>query len=532
MTLASVIDRVRDTAILSHGWRRALLSLASGAASVLALPPFGLFPLLALTFGILVWLLDSISERQGWKALGRAFLIGWFFGFGYFLAGLWWVGAAFLVESDVFGWLLPLAVAGLPAGLAIFTGFGTAFSYLLWSRGPARAFALTVGLGLSEYARANLFTGFPWNTFGYALTVNEAQMQAASLIGVDGLTLVAIFLAAAPAIWLTRDGRQERLRMIVGASAVAILFAQFVFGELRLLNAETVLQPGIRLRLVQPNLTQAERLDRSRHLDVLERYLRLSRPAPGEAPPTHVIWPESALPFRIDDSPLALTRITGVLAPGSVLILGRLRADELDPGHVLNSLYVLDDQANVLDRYDKTHLVPFGEYLPFGDFLASIGLEPLTRIFAFVPGHEHGPVLAGAAPPFTALICYEAIFGPEVGRAGRAGWIVNISDDSWFGDTLGPRQHFHQARLRAVEQGLPLARVTTTGRSALIDPYGRIMKNLDIGSEGAINIGLPKSLPPTLYMKMRNYSFWCLWAISAILVLTARISLIVERNNF
>lgn len=532
MDMSGAIGRLRDVVLLSHGARRYLTALLAGAVAALAMPPLFLFPLLALSFALLLWLIDGIAEAAAARRYRIAFLVGWTFGFGYFLAGLWWVGAAFLVESDVFGWLLPIAVAGLPALLALFTGCGVVTARLMWSASPARACALAAGIGLSEYVRGIAFTGFPWNAFGYALTGTGAQMQAASLIGVDGLTVLAIFISLAPAMWFARDRELSRLRNLIVAGAVALLFGQLVFGEIRLLLADATPLPGVRLRLVQPNLTQAERLDRNQHIDILERYLRLSRPNPDQPAPTHVIWPESALPFRLGDSPQALTRITGMLAPDAVLILGMLRGDDLDQRRVLNSLFVLDDKARIRDRYDKVHLVPFGEYLPFSDVLSFIGLEPLTRIFAFVPGQQRGPVAGGKAPPFAAMICYEAIFPGEVAQEGRAGWLVNISDDSWFGDTPGPRQHFHQARLRAVEQGLSLARVTTTGRSALFDPYGRIVASLEIGREGVIDAGLPGAIEPPPYAWLRGSGFWCIWTIFAAFASITRISLIFSRNNF
>lgn len=526
------IEWLRDTVLLSFGWRRGLIAVMAGVLSVLAIPPFLFFPLLGLTFTVLVWLIDSLSDHRGWRGYRSAFAVGWLFGFGYFLAGLWWIGAAFLVESDVFGWLLPVAVAGLPALLALFTGIGVALARLMWSATPARAAALAAGIGLSEYLRGTILTGFPWNAFGYALTATQAQMQAASLIGINGLTVLAVFLASAPAIWLARDRVGWKWRGVVVGSAVFLLFAQFAYGELRLLTADSANVPGVRLRLVQPNLTQTERLDRTRHADILERYLRLSRSAPGAAEPTHIIWPESALPFRLGDTPHALTRITGILAPGSVLMIGMLRGDDLDQRKVLNSLYVLNDKADILDRYDKVHLVPFGEYLPWSDLLSAIGLEPLTRIFAFVPGQTRGPVSAGKAPPFIALICYEAIFSSEIVRGPRSGWIVNMSDDSWFGDTPGPRQHLHQARLRAVEQGLAVARVTTTGKSALIDPYGAIIKELEIGAEGVIDASLPQALAAPPFALWGDGAFWAMWISLAAFASITRISLIFRRSNF
>lgn len=519
---------VADRVVLLSGWRRALTAVVAGATAVAALPPFGLLPALALAFGLLVWLVDgTAADRHG--AFGRfraAFGIGWYFGFGYFLAGLWWMGEAFLHQPDVFAWALPLGVAGLPAMLALFTAAGTGLARLLWSASPWRIAALAFGLGVSEWARGSLFTGFPWNAFGYALTAQDVMMQAASLGGVHALTVIAVFVGAAGAVLADPDTAGRRAKRLVPIVAGLLILAQLAYGTLRILSIDhDAAVEGVVLRIVQPNLTQRERLDPSRHADIVERYFRLGT-APAEGPvrrmgrPTHLFWPETALPFAVERAPGLFGRIAAHLPPGAVLVAGLLRRDEANPGKVFNSLFVFDDRAEVVARYDKVHLVPFGEYLPFADVLAPLGLEPLTRIFAFVPGARRLPITTPGAPSFSPLICYEVIFpGAVAGEGSRPGFLVNLSDDSWFGDSLGPRQHLHQARVRAAEEGLPLVRATTTGISAVVDGHGRLRASLAMGREGFLDAVLPPALAPT------PYSVFGAWVLFALLAGTFTISL-------
>lgn len=527
-----MIRRIADALILSYGVRRLGVACAAGALTALGLPPIGVWPVMFLTFPVLVLLIDGTTGggRLPLGAARSAFLVGYAFGFGYFFAGLWWVGAAFLVERDVFGWLLPLGVAGLPLILSLFTGLGCALARLLWSDGPARIAALAAGLGLCEYLRATQFTGFPWNTFGQLLTTDAVTMQSVALLGIYALNTVAVFVAAAPAALLGGGTRTTpRGRVAVPLLAVLVLAGLAGYGALRLSTATDATVPSVTLRLVQPNLTQTERHDRTRHLDIAERYFRLTTAGRSEAV-THVIWPESALPFAIT-APGMVSRIPSLLSPGAVLIAGSLRADDSRPDRVLNALYVFDDQGRVLDRYDKIHLVPFGEYLPFADLATAIGLEPLTRVLAFVPGSVRRPMASPGAPGFLPLICYEIIFPerPE-DEGGRPGWIVNISDDSWFGTTLGPHQHMHQARLRAVQEGLPVVRVTTTGVSGVIDAYGRVRAVIPLGVEGVIEAQLPIELMQPMGVLMGSWLSWMLSLVTALVACLARFGLISRKR--
>jgi apolipoprotein N-acyltransferase len=517
------LRRATDGLVLASARRRLLAAALAGGAGSLALPPIGLVPALVLGFAPLVLVLDGArtedTRRARWTG---AFAAGWAFGFAWFAASLWWVGEAFLVDAAAFAWAMPLGVVGLPALLAFFTGFGTLAAVATWGAGPWRALGLAATLALSEWLRGWVFTGFPWNAFGYALTASDAGMQAASLVGIEGLTALAVFAGAAPAV-LFDPPTAGRARFAVPALALALVAAQHGFGALRLAEATDATVPGVRLRIVQPNLTQAERRDVSRHIDVLERYLRLTSAAYDGGAPTHVIWPESALPFSTENAPALVQRITRALPQGAVLIAGMQRPEEGDTGRVFNTLQVLDRDGRILARYDKTHLVPFGEYLPFPAVMRRIGLEPLTQVFAFAPGALRRPIETPGAPPFGPLICYEVIFSGEVaGDAERPGWLVNISDDSWFGSSLGPRQHLHQARVRAAEQGLPLVRATTTGISAIIDAYGRVRVSAGLGAEYTLDGVLPQALEPTLYTQARGALILFLLTAAALLFAITR----------
>lgn len=531
--------RIADWILLSYGSKRVAIAIAAGTASALAMPPYGVFPILALTFPVLVFLLDGVSSDGDASPFSRtraAFVVGWAFGFGYFLAGLWWIGAAFLVESETFAWALPIGVAGLPAVLALFTGVGVAAARLLWSSSPWRVVALAFGLGTSEYLRGVVATGFPWNAIGYALTMTDVHMQAASLIGVTGLTFLAVFAFAAIAVLVDPPDVGRRSRMAVVVVAGVLLGAQLAFGVVRLTffkSDDTV--PGVHLRLVQPNLTQRERLDRSRHAEVVDRLFRLSADRPGAlrgaTRVTHLIWPESTFPFLVTSAPQVLARIADLLEPGTVLIAGAARLEEQMVGGAVrrrfyNSLYVFDDEGRISERYDKVHLVPFGEYLPFQETLEALGLQALTRQRGgFSAGSRRLPIGTGIGPAFGPLICYEIIFpGAVAGDGERPAWYINLSDDSWFGDTPGPRQHMHQARVRAVEEGVPVVRVTTTGFSAVVNSYGILVESANYGVEAAIDAPLPVPLPPTPFVLAGFWTFFTLAATTGLIALFTRLS--------
>jgi apolipoprotein N-acyltransferase len=508
-----------QSVILAWDWRRRAIAFVAGAVGALALPPFDFLPAMLAPMMTAVWLIDGSAiggagGRSTFRSVRSAFSAGWWWGFGYFIAGLWWLGAAFLVEADKFAWALPLGVLALPAGLAFFPAFGFALARLLWSPGGGRVLALAVGLGASEWLRTIVLTGFPWNEIGMALGQNLLLAQVASIIGLHGLTILTIAIFAAPATFADeRNGRWLSAPIALGVFALALLAA---FGVFRLSAPPASLVAGVKFRIMQPNIAQDANFRPQNKDAIMRRYLALSDRATsptstGVADITHLIWPESAFPFLLAREPQALAQIAELLHGGATLITGAARVAERTSSdtrdHYFNSIQVVDSHGVLLDRYDKRHLVPFGEYLPFADFFDRFGV---TQFIHFPGGFDAGSgsniLHARGLPDAFPLICYEAVFPQEIGSIfrpdeSRAGWLLNLTDDAWFGMTPGPHQHFAQARLRAIEQGLPLVRAANTGISAVTDGLGRVIAELPLGVEGVVDSALPAPAPPTVYSR-------------------------------
>jgi apolipoprotein N-acyltransferase len=534
---------------LAHlaGWQRLAAAFLAGLASVTAIAPFHAWPVLYLTLPALIWLLDgasgapaalkpAFSERAAaWRRLRACAAVGWWFGFGYFVAGLYWVGEAFLVEADVFAPLLPLAVTLLPAGLALFYAAAAGLALPFWRTGAFRALAFALALAAMEYARGHLLTGFPWNVLGYALTYPLALMQGAALMGIYGLTLIGVLIWAGPLVLVAEaapgpSGRNKRRLAL--ALAVAPVLALAIWGHLRLTSAPAALLPGIKLRIVQPSVPQREKWRPENQERIFLDHLRLSASNAAGHPDdlagiTHVIWPEAAMPFLPVDHPAARAAIGRLLPPGTLLLAGGLRAeagpaDAPQGRRIFNSLLVFGAGGSLLAAYDKVHLVPFGEYLPLASVLEALGLETLTRRRGgFASGPTPRPVLhLPGLPPVLPLICYEAIFPSAViGGPERPALLVNLTNDGWFGNTTGPRQHMQQARVRAVEAGLPLLRAANNGISALVDAHGRVLVELGLDQRGSADTGLPAALPPTPYARLGDGLFAGLWLLGAGLLL-------------
>ena len=506
---------------LSAGWPRRLLALLAGAVGALAMAPFDIGVAILVPMTVAVWLIDGADRAPGRGPGGRPHLgpslrsaaaDGWWWGLGYFVAGLWWLGAACLVEPDKFAWALPISVLGVPALLAVFSAFGFAVARSLWMPGPGRILSLAFGLGLSEWLRSFAFTGFPWNEYGMALGNILVLAQGASLVGVHGLTLATVAIAAAPATLADRDwgtgariGRSA-LPIVSAAIAVAVITG---FGTWRLGQGTVGDVPGVKLRIMQPDVTQDDAFTYARRTDILQRYLSLSDKAvsatrTGLADVTHLIWPESPFPFILSREPDALQAISAVLPAGTILLTGAARV-EGPPGapHYYNAIQVVAQGGEILDSYDKVHLVPFGEYLPFSGLLHRLGIEQFVSIpGGFDPGARQRLMNVPGLPTVAPVICYEAIFSgailPSLPDQIAPGLILNLTNDSWFGKTPGPYQHFAQARLRAIEEGLPLVRAANTGISAIVDPFGRIVAELPLGVENVLDGPLPNRIaaPP------------------------------------
>jgi apolipoprotein N-acyltransferase len=510
--------------VLSWGWRRRSIAFVAGAISALAMAPFNAWPVLFFTLPVLVWLIDGAGGR-GWRALATAAAAGWWFGFGYFLAGLYWIGYAFLVDAPTFGWLLPFAVLGLPAMLAIYTALGVALARALWQRGALRLLTLGVSLTAAEWLRGHALTGFPWNAFGYALTTPLALAQAASVLGIWGLTLIAVVAFATPAT-LIDDPGQTRRPWLPFALAALTLAAFSGFGAARLAGMPTRLVDGVHLRIMQPNLPQDVRFNYSAKQEVMDRYVALSA-KPGLDQVTHLIWPESPFPFFLTREADALVQIGRFLPQQTLLLTGAIRlADPNNPAQsgVYNSIYAIDRRLSIRAVYDKVHLVPFGEYLPFQEILEHIGLQTLTeQRGGFLAGDRHRLMALPGAPSVLPLICYEVIFPGELASNDeRPGWIVNVTNDGWFGNSSGPYQHLQQARVTAIEQGVAVARAANTGISAVIDPAGRIIASLPLASEGVLDAPLPRPIAAPLYARLGDAPAAILTFFALVLALRGR----------
>ena len=513
---------------LSAGWPRRLLALLAGAVGALAMAPFDIGVAILVPMIVAVWLIDGADRAPGrgpgarphlGPSLRSAAADGWWWGLGYFVGGLWWLGAACLVEPDKFAWALPISVLGVPAILAVFSAFGFAVARSLWMPGPGRILSLAFGLGLSEWLRSFAFTGFPWNEYGMALGNILVLAQGASLVGVHGLTLATVAIAAAPAILADRDwgagARIGRSAVPIAAAAVA-LAALAGFGTWRLGQGAVGDVPGVRLRIMQPNVTQDDAFTYARRTDILQRYLSLSDKAvsssrTGLADVTHLIWPESPFPFILSREPDALQAISAVLPAGTILLTGAARV-EGPPGapRYYNAIQVVTQGGEILDSYDKVHLVPFGEYLPFSGLLHRLGIEQFVSIpGGFSPGARQRLMTVPGLPTVAPAICYEAIFSgeilPSLPDQIAPGLILNLTNDSWFGKTPGPYQHFAQARLRAIEEGLPLVRAANTGISAIVDPFGRIIAELPLGVENVLDGPLPDRIAPPPFGRFHDF---------------------------
>lgn len=533
-----MFERISHAVTLLWGWRRMAVVALAGALAALAQAPFHAFPVLWISFPVLVWALDGAVELDRTGALARlwpAFRVGWAFGFGWFLAGLWWIGAAFTVDLAAFGWLLPIALATLSIGLGLFHGLAAAIARLLWSDGPGRIVALAIGFFVADWLRGHVLTGFPWNLVGYGLAANGPMMQIAAVVGGYGLTFLAVLIFAAPAV-LARGLRPDRL---FAAAAALLLVAITGFGAVRLALSPTEYVPGLRFRIVQPAIDQWKKWNPDFQTETVARFVELSsgpaydadgKPLPSELRPslsgagkgrlppgiTHLVWPESAFPFLLSAQPWALATIAELIGDRTTLLTGAIRAEPPSAGEprtrYYNSIFALGAGAEVLAAYDKVHLVPFGEYLPFQDFAESLGLQQLTKLrggFSAGPGRR--TVAIAGLPPFAPLVCYEVIFpGEVVDRDHRPDWILNVTNDAWYGMTPGPWQHFHQARLRAVEEGIPVIRVANNGISAAIDAHGRVVAYLTLGATGALDFDLPRPISPTVASQWGEAIAWIL----------------------
>lgn len=483
--------------------RPGLIALVSGAVSATGFEPLHLWPLTLIAVALLVQLLWQAESR---RAAAR---IGYAFGLGQFVIGLNWIAHAFTFQDAMPHWFGYVSVVLLSFYLALYPAMAAFIGWTL-GHGRPRLFALFFACAwlLTEYLRAALFTGFAWNPLG-VIWLGTGVDQLAAVIGTYGLGLIAVL--AAGALWWLAHRQWRQAGIVLGGLAVVGLIG-LLFGR-PLVSGDRAIQ----IRVVQPNINQNEKYDPQ--LEELNfRRLAALTGAPG-AQPRLIFWPEAAVPAVLDMEPLWRDRIADLLGPDDLLMLGgdkyhyATSATVIDAGRLEganNSLWVLNARGELLGRYDKAHLVPFGEYLPFRALLSAIGLSRLVPgDVDFWPGPGPQtlelPAMGTRGPLNMAVqICYEIVFSGEVvDRRHRPDFLFNPSNDAWFG-SWGPPQHLAQARLRAIEEGLPVIRSTPTGISALVDARGRIVARIGHLEAGAFSGVLPAAGAPTLFARAGN----------------------------
>ena len=457
----------------------------AGAVAAAGQAPFHLWWL-----GLLGWAvaLGRIRSAHSWK---HAALIGWLVGVGYIAATHYWIVSPFFVDAARHGWMAPFALFAMVAGIALFPGAAFALAWRLGATPAWRVLALIPALALTELGRAYLLTGFPWALIG-SLWLGQPAMQAAAVIGPHGMVLLTLAVAALPVAF---RGRAMLWGVLVAAVLVALPSA---YGLRRL--SDPVAETGKTVRIVQPNAAQHLKWRRDMVDVFFTRQLDLTAGA-ADAPLDLVVWPETAVAYGLDPQS-TVWDLLAQAAQGTPLLFGVQRHEGL---RWYNSLAVIGADGAPDGIYDKHHLVPFGEYVPYGDVLGRIGFSSFAAQAG--NGYSAGPGARLLTVPgvgkILPLICYEAIFPQDVGAApARADLIVHITNDAWFGRTVMPAQHLDQARMRAIEQGLPVVRAANTGISAMIDPVGRINAHLPHATAGVLDAALPAPLPPTVYARM------------------------------
>jgi apolipoprotein N-acyltransferase len=500
------------------GWRRYGLALLLGSIAAATLPPVDLTPLLVVAFPGLLWLDEGSAGPRA------SFGLGYAFGFGFFLAGLYWIAGALFVDIATFWWLVPIVAVGLPAAFALYVGMALLAINLATKhlRLPATAkiFGFAIVWTAAEWVRGHAFTGLPWNLIGYTWSGGVpggiAMLQSVAWIGIYGLSFVTVLAASLPALL----GASSLVPISAGrrwAPPIAAAFSVFILGvagAVRLELSPTVAS-GIWLRIVQPSIPQTMKWDPGAAEANFRRLLDLST-APAPRPISAIVWPEAAMPFLLERDATHRGEIAAIVPEKGYLITGALRANP-PPGPVTriwNSIEMLNAEGDVVTYYDKAHLVPFGEYVPMRYAL------PFKKITAGTIDLSAGPgprtIALPGLPPFAAAICYEVIFpGAIVDEGERPAWILNVTNDAWYGRSSGPFQNLASARTRAVEEGLPMVRVANNGISAVIDAVGRVRARINLDTIGYADIALPGADSRTLYSRVGD------WALVALLLLGA-----------
>lgn len=495
--LSKKLAQFAASAQACKGFRRGAAAFAFGAISSMAYAPLNIFPILWLSFPALFFLL------QGAKTYRDAFLTGWSFAFGCFCFSFYWIAASMFVDIAQFWWAVPLALVGLPIVFALYYGLAALAFHKMQAKGLRGIITFALLWFLADYARGYVFGGFPWNLEGYSWVKILPVLQIVSVIGVYGLTLLTLVVVTLPAL-LVQD--TKRNRVIVHGGLVLLVFIAG-WGMRRMIAQPVAMVPNVRLRLVQPNTDQAQKWVADELEPNFQHLLDLTS-APADKAVTHIIWPETAATFYLTEDAFHRRMAAAHVPQGGALLTGVVRRslDEQNQIHYYNALIAVDDKARVVAGYDKHHLVPFGEFIPLRQYLP---IKTLVNGLDFSSGDGPHSLRVAGLPPFSPQVCYEVIFSGDVAdREDRPQFLLNVTNDAWYGNTAGPYQHFALAKTRAVEEGLPLVRAANTGISGVVDAYGRVVARLGLSKTGFVDSDLPQALLPTFFSRYGELPLW------------------------
>ena len=476
--------------------RKLFLSFIFGAINALAMPPIGLFLILPISFSIFILLTTSATNKR------ESFLIGWLYGAGYFIFSLYWVTYALFVDIANWWWLVPISLVIAPTILALYYGFIPLIAYRYKKNNDLHIIAICFAFALVEYLRGTLFTGFPWNLAGYSWHHFLPIMQINAYIGIYGLTLLTFIWSS----YFVLNNDFLKKIIIISFAISAIL------GTYRLSSTSISHYKNTAIRIVQPNIKQKNKWDPKYRYKNLEKLLDITRsPINNNLPIKFVIWPETSTLYKLNESNKMLNITSASLPNNAIGIFGSMNSKTLNAKQeIFNSVSFVSKKDKMITSYNKHHLVPFGEYIPFRKIL---GLTPFANAIAKLGDFSRGKGittidLGKNHPSPSPLICYEAIFPSQVtNRSNRPNWLINVTNDAWYGNSAGPYQHFEIVRVRAIEEGLPLVRAANTGISAIINPLGIIQSKLPLEEQGKIDALLAKPIAPTLFSIFGNYIF-------------------------
>lgn len=507
-----------------RNWIKFLTLFVVGALGSLGYAPVYAWWCLSFSLVFCLCTLEKASTIR--QALG----LGWIWGWGYFSGGLYWISFSLGVEWSRFLWVLPFSLLGLPAILACFLSLVTGGTWILTKPGASRWLGFAALWGIFEWLRGHLFTGFPWNLIAYSLGDSPGLMQSAAWVGSYGLGVWVVLVLSFPYLFFFLKGKFKKLAL--SGFLLTSVWGVKLAGERRLEAFPLAYHEAIFLRIVQPNISQKEKWSPEKRRENFQKLVDLSL-SPAQQPITHLIWPEAAVPFCLE-ADKGFEGMPAFTTPEGAFILGAPRKQEPTPPSQIrlawNSLWVLDNKGKVSAFYDKSHLVPFGEYLPFRALLEQalpmVNLKKMTYgDVDFQSGAGLKTLECPGGPPFSPLICYEVIFPGQVVASdaldapkNQPEWLLNLTNDAWFGQSSGPYQHLDSCRFRAIEEGLPLVRAANTGISAVIDPFGRCVASLPLDQAGTLDSPLPRALLKTPYRNYRERLFITWVFVLALLV--------------